>query len=319
MPLSIGIDLGGSHLGVGLVDTTGAIQDFKEIKIDNLASPATVLTLVSDTVKEVTKKAPSVSAVGIGLPGNHDSARGITRFSPNFPSWHNVSITDPLSKSLQLPVFMLNDVRAATLGELHFGAGKGVANLVMLAIGTGIGGGVVANRQLLIGPQEAAGEVGHMTIMPNGPLCNCGNRGCLEALASGPSIAARGAEAILHGRSPKLQERVTTLGDLSAKLISEVASGGDPEAARILEEAGDALGIGIANLAVILNPDLFILGGGVALAGKPLFDAIRRSLTKHLFMLKPETISIVPAALGVRAGLTGAAAYGFLRTNTPIP
>jgi glucokinase len=310
---AIGVDLGGSHLAAGIVDPSGKILELKETAIDKFASPETTLKAIASTVKALLDKGVGVCGVGLGLPGNHDSVHGITRFSPNFPSWNNVSVTPYLSQALGIPVFMLNDVRVATLGEFHFGAGKHVENMVMMAIGTGIGGGVVVKGELLIGLQESAGEIGHMTIFPNGPLCNCGNHGCLEALASGPAIAARGADALLRGQSAKLKERIKTIDQLTARIIAEVAHDGDEAATRILEEAGEAVGIAIADLAAILNPELFIIGGGVAQAGKPLYAGIESALAKRLKIFPANAVSIVPASLGVRAGLIGAATYAFIK------
>ncbi len=316
---AIGVDLGGSHLAVGLVDPLGKTLELKEVKIDNLAPPEITLEITAKTIQEVWKNRSEVCGVGMGLPGNHDHVRGICHFSPNFPSWHEVEVTPYLSRVLKLPVYMLNDVRVATLGEFHFGAGKKVKNLVMMAIGTGIGGGIIINGQLLIGAQEAAGEIGHMTIITNGPLCNCGNRGCLEALASGPAISSRGAEAILRGQSAKLRDKIKSLDELNAKVIADLAALGDDACKRILEEAGEAIGIGIASLAVTLNPELFIVGGGVAQTGKPLFAAIQAGLNKHVHIFPSSSVSIVPASLGVRAGLVGAAAYAFIQCGVAIP
>lgn len=315
---AVGVDLGGSHLAVGLVDTVGKIHDLKEERIDNLAPPEATLAIVAESIKKICAARKNVCAAAIGLPGNLDSSKGICRFSPNFPAWHHVEVTPYLAKAVKLPVYMLNDVRVATLGELHYGAGKNLKNLVMMAIGTGIGGGVVAHGELLIGAQEAAGEIGHMTIDPRGPLCNCGNHGCMEAIASGPAIAARGAEAILRGQPTRLREKVKSLEELSAQTVAQAALEGDPVALRIFREAGHAIGVGIANLAVTLNPDRFIIGGGVAQAGEPLFSAIEAEVKRRLYILPPETVSIVPAELGIRAGLVGAAAYGFLQSGVKI-
>lgn len=316
---AVGVDLGGSHLAAGRVDAAGKLHDYLEAKIDNLALPEATLKIIAETIKKIISSGPPVYGVGIGLPGNHDSTKGICKFSPNFPAWHDVSVTSYLFEKVNLPVFMLNDVRVATLGEFHFGAGKHVDNLVMLAIGTGIGGGVVSRGHILIGPQEAAGEIGHMTIFPNGPLCNCGNHGCLESLASGPAIAARGADALLRGQSAKLKERIKTVDQLTARVIAEAAADGDKASRRILEKAGEAIGIAIANLAVVLNPELFILGGGVSLAGKPLYTGINAALAKRLKIFPSKEVTIVPASLGVRAGLIGAAAYAFIQSKIPIP
>ncbi|MCL5056068.1 MAG: ROK family protein [Firmicutes bacterium] len=315
---AIGADLGGSHLSIGLVDQHGRILDYQEIKIDNLASPEITLDILAGNASRMKEKHENVKALGIGLPGNHDSVKGICRFSPNFPQWHHVEVAPYLSRVLKMPVYMLNDVRVATLGELYFGAGKGVKNLVMLAIGTGVGGGVVINGSLVIGNEEAAGEIGHMTIDLNGPLCNCGNYGCLEAFASGPSIAAHAAEAIIRKQSVKLREKIKSLEEISAKIIAEAAGEGDSAAFRILEQAGRAIGTAVANLAVTLNPERFIIGGGVAQAGEPLFSGIRKELEKRLKIIQPESISVLPAALGVKAGLVGAAAYAFLKSEVMI-
>lgn len=313
--VAIGVDLGASHLSVGFVDCHGKVHEKKIARIDNTAPAKVTLAFMAEVIKSLTPKGEKICGVGLGLPGNHDSKRGICHVSPNFQAWHEVPVTEILSKSLNMNVWMLNDVRMATLGELHFGAGKGIDNLVMIAIGTGIGGGVVINRKLLIGPDEAAGEIGHITILPNGPLCNCGNRGCLEALATGPAIAARGAEAILHGRAPILKKKITQLEDLDAKIIAEAALEGEEASLEIIEEAGEALGIAIASLALILNPDRFILGGGVALTGKPLFSAIHHTLNERLHFIKPSVVKIVPASLGVEAGLIGSGAYALIKAG----
>lgn len=316
--LSVGIDLGGSHVTAGIVDLSGQLKTIKTAKIDNLAPAEDTLKVIATLIKELHGQEKNVYSVGVGLPGNHDSALGICRLSPNFPQWHNVPVTSYLSKAVQLPVHMLNDVRVATLGEYHFGAGKGAKTLVMLAIGTGIGGGIIVNGNLLIGNEEAAGEIGHMTINPNGPHCNCGNQGCLEAMASGPAIAARGVAAILRGEPTKLRERSRSLEEINPKLIAETARDEDPVCLRILKQAGEAIGIAISNLAVTLNPERFIVGGGVAQSGEPLFQPMRRTIENRLYILPSKTIMIVPAQLGVHAGVVGAGAYAFMQEGIKL-
>jgi glucokinase len=203
-------------------------------------------------------------------------------------------------------VYLLNDVRMATLGELTFGHGRHANTMAFFALGTGIGGGVAIDGKLRLGPLGAAGELGHQVILPDGPRCGCGNRGCLETLASGPAITAEGIRLMQSGLAPKLYTlcrgdaaRVTT------KEMAEAAAAGDGNVREAIVRAAQYLGIGVVNVVVTLHPDLIVLGGGVAQIGDLLFDTVRQTLRERVRMFPTDTIEVKPSELGDRAGPLG--------------
>jgi glucokinase len=315
---AIGVDLGGSHVSLGLVDSSGNVHDFKELKINNFDPPEKILNLIMEHAQILAQK-KNVCAMGIGMPGRHDPKNKVCIYAPQLPKWKNVKVVNYLSKALKLPVYMMNDVRMATLGEYYFGEGKGTKNMIMIAIGTGIGGGIISEGKLLRGSKGQAGEIGHMIIEPHGPQCRCGGRGCLEALASGPAIAGRAASAVIAREPSLLQERVKSLEHINAKVVSDAAKEGDAVALRIMREAGQAIGIAITGLALAFNPEKVVIGGGVSLSGEPLFAPIRKEVKERMHMNSPKDFSIVPAKLGTKAGLIGAGAYALLKSGTQLP
>jgi glucokinase len=205
------------------------------------------------------------------------------------------------------PVYLLNDVRLATLGELVFGHGRAAKTMAFFALGTGIGGGIVVDGKLRLGPLGAAGELGHQTILPDGPLCGCGNRGCLEALASGPAIAAEGIRLLLSGQAPKLAEIARSIAprQVSPKEMAEAAAAGDAAVGDALRRAAGLIGIGVANVVTTLHPDLVVLGGGVAEIGDVLFDTVRKTLRQRVRMFPVEGVRVEPSMLGDKAGMWG--------------
>jgi glucokinase len=203
-------------------------------------------------------------------------------------------------------VYLLNDVRTATLGELTFGHGRTACTMAFFALGTGIGGGIAIDRKLRLGPLGAAGELGHQIILPDGPRCGCGNRGCLETLASGPAIAAEGVRLMLTGLAPRLHD--LTAGDASrvtAKEMVEAARAGDANVREAIIRAAQYLGIGVVNVAVAIHPDLIVLGGGVAQIGDLLFDTVRQTLRERVGMFPIDDIQIKPSQLGENAATVG--------------
>jgi glucokinase len=204
------------------------------------------------------------------------------------------------------PVFILNDARVATLGELVFGHGRSARSMVYFGLGTGVGGGVVINGQLRLGPLGAAGELGHQTILPDGPLCGCGNRGCLETLVSGPALTAEGVRLLLSGNAPKLYELCQ--GDVtkvSPSTLAAAATAGEKSALVAIERAGEWLGIGAANLIVALHPDLIVVGGGVSEMGDLLLNPVRETIRRRVGMLPTTDIRVAQSQLGDKAGLMG--------------
>ncbi|MCJ7504166.1 MAG: ROK family protein, partial [Acidobacteriia bacterium] len=220
--------------------------------------------------------------------------------------WRDVPVRDVLSPQVGCPVYLLNDVRMATLGELVFGHGRTAHTMVFFALGTGIGGGVAVDGKLRLGRLGAAGELGHQTILPDGPRCGCGSHGCLEALASGPALAAEGVRLMLSGQAPKLHELVR--GEASAvtpKEMAAAAEAGDLAIQEAIVRAAGYLGIAVANVVTILHPDLVVLGGGVAAIGPLLFDTVRRTVRERVRMFPTDDVEIKPSLLGEQAGALG--------------
>jgi glucokinase len=248
-----------------------------------------------------------VAGIGMGLPGNLRPDEGLCVFSPNF-QWRDVQVRAPLQEELGIPVFIQNDVRTITLGEKHFGLGRGVDSFVCVWLGTGVGGGIVINGQLYTGSSESAGEIGHITVNPEGPLCNCGNRGCLESYASGTGMARRTAELLVRESSPILEKVVEKRGKTSAAGTYEAAVEGDEAAIRLWEDMGTYLGIGLGNIVTTVNPRMVIVGGRVSDAWDFFSPAMIREFESRVHMVPKGFTQIVRSTLGVDAGILGGAA-----------
>ncbi len=247
---------------------------------------------------------PKVLVVAAPSPVN---PHGVVLEAPNIPGWVNFPLKDELQKRFEVPIAIGNDANLAALGEWKFGAGQGHHHLIYLTISTGIGGGVIVNDQLLLGDNGLAGELGHITVLPDGPACGCGHYGHLEAVASGTAIARWVEEQIAQGRP-------TTLGNtlpITSKQVAQAALGGDALAKEAIQRAAHFLGQALADFIHIFNPSLVILGGGVAQSGALLFEPLRQSIHQHI--MAPgflERLEIAPAAFGDEAGLIGALALG---------
>jgi glucokinase len=252
-----------------------------------------------------------LAGLGVGVPGVFDPSSGHTLFLPNLPgTWRNVPVGPVLHQELGCPVRLINDARAFVLAEATYGAGRGAETVVGLTLGTGIGGGIVLHGRLHEGMDGSAGEIGHHTVDPNGPPCGCGNRGCLETYASGPSIAAQGMRAVAQGMTTRIAGLVEhDLNRITPETIMRAAEQGDAVACDILARAGDALGIGIANMVTVLSPEVVVLGGSVARLGEWLFAPVRAMIRRRCHVTPIERVQILPAALGGDAGVIGAAIW----------
>ena len=304
-----GVDLGGTKMAAALGTADGQILAEGEVPTLSYEGSDAVLVrmagLLNDLAEQV-GKAPQ--AVGVGVPGTVDLAEGIIRFLPNVPGhWPDVPVRATLSPLVGgVPVYLLNDARMATLGELAYGQGKGVSTMVFFTLGTGIGGGVVVDGKLRLGSLGSAGELGHMTILPDGPVCACGNPGCLETLASGPAITGHGVWLMRCGRAPHLHDLVDGNADLvsPAEMVA-AAKAGDESVHEVLIRAFSYLGIGVANQVVTLHPELIVLGGGMAAVGDLLFDTVRDVVKRRVGMFPPDDVRIEPSVLGSQAGIYG--------------
>ena len=315
MKYSIGIDLGGTDIKAGLLAANGKLSCRTVVSTRVSEGAKAIAARIAQTIHQVIKKADAEShpredkkeivGIGLGAPGLIIADSGIIHFSPNFPGWSDIPLLDYITAELgdlNLPLYIDNDVNVMVLGELHHGAGIGYENIVGLTLGTGVGGGVVINRKVYHGSWNTAGELGHTVVQPNGRPCGCGNKGCLEAYAGARHIVERTQQQIASGRKTCLNpERLTP------KQIAEAATAGDKLAFDIFSETGRYIGIALTSIAHILNPQITIIGGGIAAAGETLlFQHIREEFTKRTMDI-PGGMEIVPARLGNDAGLVGAA------------
>jgi glucokinase len=260
--------------------------------------------------------AEQITAVGVGSPGPVDAAEGLVVAPPNLPGWDRVPLRQTIEDALGIPTYLENDANAAALGENVFGAGRGTKEMIYMTVSTGVGGGFIFGGKLYGGASGAAAEVGHMTILPRGPHCGCGNRGCLEAVASGTAIAREGRELLLRDVPTLIAELAGGDPDLvSAKVVAQAAQQGDAEAEEIIYEAMSYLGVGVANLVNLLNPELIVIGGGLTNMGDALFGAVRRAVDRRTFPIAAQRVRIVPAELGDRVGVLGAAAVAMQRAR----
>ncbi len=309
----VGIDLGGTKISTAVVDSAGKIiaHDYRETRAaEGLQA---VIGRMLDAARRVMAQAgvdqAQVTAVGIGAPGPLDVEAGVVVAPPNLPGWDRVPLKQLIKDELGITTFLENDANAAALGEHRFGAGRGVGHMIYVTVSTGIGGGLILDGKLYHGVSGMAGEIGHTTVIPYGPRCPCGNRGCLEALASGTAIArqarervARGAPTLIADLSGGEPERIT------AKLVAEAADQGDVEAQDILAEAMNYLGLGMANLVNLFNPQLIVIGGGMTNIGDALFVPVRRVVGLRALRTPAQAVRVVRAELGDNVGVLGAAA-----------
>jgi len=308
----VGVDIGGTNIRAGVVDDTGHILgEARRPALSENGLRAAVdrsIEAISEALDNAGLTTRDVLGIGLGVAGSHRSKEGICVYSPNFADSRGIPVIPPIRAVIDLPTFMLNDVAVQTLGEHRFGAGRGCDHMVMITLGTGIGGGAIIDGDLRIGPTEGFAEVGHTTILPDGPFCGCGNRGCWEAVAARDAIVERAVTKIQHGRQTAIADMVDyRLGSITPALIARCAEQGDAVALEVLSETGHYLGIGIANLIQLYNPEILVIGGGIAQAGRLLFDPILRTVRARAHMVPASSCRIVPSQLGDDAGVIGAA------------
>lgn len=313
--LAIGLDLGGTNIKGILLDSDGNIYTNTDIPTEAGDGPESVarrmagmISVLEQAAKKAGRKA---TGVGIGIPGLPDQGTGDVVFAPNL-GWKNVPLLKLLTTTVTLPVILENDANTAALGEQWLGAGRGSANMIMITIGTGIGGGLILNGKLYTGANGSAGEIGHTVINPQGPPCSCGRRGCLETYTSATAMIRMAREAIEQGKKTCL----TSKDKIEARDIVTAALQGDETSAGIVDFAAQYLGIGIANMINILNPDKVVVGGGVAGAGDILFEPLISSVRQWSLEANVDAVKIVPAQLGNNAGCIGAASLALKQKGT---
>ncbi|WP_408899103.1 ROK family glucokinase [Nocardioides sp. R1-1] len=306
--LTCGIDIGGTKIAGAVVDEAGTVVAEARV-VSPATDPSAIESAVAGLVADLVARHPVV-AVGVGAAGYIASDRSTVLFAPNI-AWRNEPLGADLSRLVGLPVVVENDGNVAAWGEFRYGAGRDHDDQLMVTVGTGVGGGVIADGRLLRGAHGVAGEIGHLRLVPGGRLCGCGNHGCLEQYGSGSALVRDAREAALAdpAAAAGLLERAG--GDVAAidgPLVTAAAQEGDPFAVAALGRLGDALGQGIASLAAVLDPGVVVIGGGVSEARQLLLDPIREAFERELTGrgFRPEA-EIRLAAMGNRAGVVGAA------------
>lgn len=309
MSHTIGIDVGGTKVLGGVVTEAGEV--LKTSRRDTPREGGSALTqTIADVARELAAEF-DISAVGLSAAGFVSSDRKTMLATPNIAGWNGVQLDAELTSLINLPVVLENDANAAAWGERTFGAGKGKQNMLMVTVGTGVGGGIIVNGQLLRGAFGVAAEIGHLRVLPEGHLCGCGARGCFEQYASGNALLRHAREAI--AASPDLARNLLARGDgtlegLTGRAITESAREGDQVAISAFNTTAQWLGAGIASLAVILDPECVVIGGGVVDAGEILLAPTRAAMERYMpFAGKHPYPEIIPATLGNEAGLVGAA------------
>jgi glucokinase len=304
----IGVDLGGTKLLAGVIDADGVVVR-RTVRPTDLSSEEAVLAQIEDAIGELAEG--GIAALGVGIPSTIDQRVGRAIASVNIPL-SDVDLRDALARRFGVPAMIENDANAAALAEHRFGTGRGTRHMIMLTLGTGIGGGLILDGRLYRGAIGAGAELGHITLDADGPPCQgtCPGRGHLEALASGTAGDAL-AQRVARERPNGDLGRAAAEGQVvDARLAEALALAGPGDARDVLEEIGTRLGVGIASLVNVFNPELVVLGGGFARAGDLLFEPARRVVAERALLPARDLVRIVPAELGVEAGLIGAGLVG---------
>ncbi|MDD4569559.1 MAG: ROK family protein [Tepidanaerobacteraceae bacterium] len=310
----IGIDLGGTKIATGLINERGEI--IKKVTMPTLAAegPKTVIAQVKVSVYEVIKKASidinEILAIGVGAPGPMDVEKGVIKNPPNLQGWDDIPLHNILLDEFKLPIGLENDANAAALGENLYGSGKGIDNFMYITISTGIGGGVVVDGKLFKGANGNAAEIGHSTINFEGPLCGCGNKGCWAAYASGSALARFAREGIKNGQKTVIKDIV---GDenIKAEHIFAAAKQGDDYAIELIGREGYFLGVGLANMVNIFNPECIAIGGGLTHEWDMFYDRMLYVMKEKALKANVEIVKVVKATLGSDVGMIGAAAVAW--------
>ncbi|GAC1479359.1 MAG: ROK family protein [Candidatus Dormibacteria bacterium] len=311
----VGIDLGGTQLRIAVADSRGRLRTTHRRPTEAEGGRdhviGRIVAAVNDVLIEDGTRAAAVRALGLSMPGPVDPAAGVVISPPNLPGFINVPLNRILTKATRIPSFLHHDAHLAALGESLHGAARGFTNVIYVTVSTGIGAGLILDGELYAGAHGIAGEVGHIVVEPGGPLCTCGNRGCVEAIASGTGIA----------RAARQQARLEPASALhglespSAADVVRAARAGDRLAITLLEDAGEALGIAIGTLINLFNPEMIVLGGSVLRSGTFLLRPMRQAMHQSSWSASRRGLRVVRPALGGDAGLVGAVEFARLRAG----
>jgi glucokinase len=314
--LILGIDLGGSKILTAVISSRGEI-----LSRDHTVTPApqgheaviqSILESAHRALEGANVDLSALAAVGIGAPGISNPETGVLFTSPNLPGWQDIPLRDIMAERLGKQTFLINDANAAALGELHFGAARDVRNFIYITISTGIGGGIVIDGRIYTGAIGAAGEVGHMTIDDDGPICNCGNKGCWETLASGTALTREARYRIEEGATTSiLQYAAGNVEKVSPEAVHSAAQQGDSLAKELIARISYYIGIGLANLINIFNPELIVIGGGLSNIGDMLLEPAFKVAGERAYKQSFQAVRFASPELGRNSGVIGAAAFAF--------
>lgn len=346
IPFAIGVDLGGTNLRIAAVDSNGKVLEKITLGTEVTRGRDRVIYEMCGAIQELTAKfrtsTGELAGIGIGVPGIIEMQTGMLRESPNLPGWQNYPVRQEIEQRLGTHVILENDANAAALGEKWLGAAANVQDMCMVTLGTGVGGGIVLQGRIWHGMTGMAGELGHITVDPQGPPCGCGNRGCLEQYASATAVKRMAVEAVANGQAPELARAMHEAPEFSSKVVYQMAVQGDQPALQIFERVGKALGAVIADLVNIFNLPMYVIGGGVSLAWEAFAPSVMDEVRKNSFVYRAtapahaahgvqgtgihddalparRSTIITRALLGSDAGLLGAARLPMIAHDVKLP
>lgn len=313
---AVGVDLGGTNIKFGIVSQKGKILEKVSLNSKAEGGPEKVVKQIKAGIKEILAgNRKKIRGIGIGAPGVVSTKKGTVENPPNFPGWTKVNLGNIIKKEFDIDCYVENDANAAAIGEMIFGAGKKYNSFVMITLGTGVGGGIILNRKLYRGEIGAAGEVGHITINYNGPRCNCGSYGCIEAYVGNNYLISKVKSDLINSPNQKILELVNNdLNLLTPLILQKAAEDGDTFSKIIISEMGEQIGSALASVSNLLDVSTFIIGGGVSGFGKPLFFAINKSLVARVITSLRNRVKVLPAKLKNEAGIKGASALVFYKS-----
>jgi len=309
----LAVDLGGTKILAALIHN-GKILNKYYVPANGSEGPQAVINRIFESIDRVLAQAclslSRIRGISIAAAGAIDAKNGIITLSPSLPGWRNIPLVKMVREKYPVDIFIIHDANASALGEHSYGAGRGTRDMIFLTVSTGIGGGIIINNKQYDGAAGAAGEIGHMTIDINGPKCNCGSNGCLEAMASGTAMAAAAKSRLLSGEKSRLMEMVNgSIEAVTAKEIGAAAAEGDRLSIEVINRTAIYLGVGLANLVNIFNPEMLVIGGGVSNLGELLLAPARKVVLERAFAFPAQMCKIVRAELGDDSGVVGAAVW----------
>lgn len=313
---ALGIDLGGTSVKLGLVSNLGKINHKISLPSKAELNPGSVISQVKKGINQILSTSKvKIKGIGIGAPGVINIEKGTVEYPPNFNGWEKVKLGKIIHKEFNYKTFIENDANAAAIGEYMFGAGKKYNSFIMITLGTGVGGGIIFNKKVFRGEFGAAGELGHLSIDYKGPKCKCGSFGCIEAFVGNNYLKHRTINNLKHHPESKIHELVQNENDLvSPRVIQQALEQGDDFAGSVVDDMGTQIGAVLASVSNLLDISTFIIGGGVAGFGKPLFDKIRQTVVERVFIPSKKRVKVLPAKLKNDAGIKGASALVFYKS-----